>query len=184
MHDTAPPAFSRTFDLAQLADRPETITVTASPAECAAVAAAFALPAIASHGGKIRLSRMSNGRIAAQLDLSARLTQICVVTLDPFEQIVAERTALVIVPSARGETGPDDTLIADLDSPDEIIAGGTVIDLGALVTEQLALALDPYPRKSDAVLPALGTASGETAFASLAALKKPDPDKVPGENQD
>lgn len=171
MQYSASQGFSRKFDLARLAGKPETITVTASPEECAAVAAAFALPAIASLGGKIRLSRMPNGRVAARLDLAARVTQVCVVTLDPFEQNIAERTALVIMPSAGGETEPEDTLIADLDSPDEIVVDGTIVDLGALVAEQLALALDPYPRKPGAELPGLAAAPGEAAFAALAALK-------------
>lgn len=182
MHDAEPPVVRRPFDLASLGDRPETVTVTASPEECAAVAAAFDLPAIASLGGKIRLSRLANRRVAARLDLAARLTRICVVTLDRFEQDVIERTGLVIVPSAGGAADPGETSIADPDAPDEIVADGSIVDLGAIVVEQLALALDPYPRKPGAVLPALGAASGETAFAALAALKRPA--KPPEESQD
>jgi uncharacterized metal-binding protein YceD (DUF177 family) len=59
------------------------------------------------------------------------------------------------------------------DPPDPIIAGR--IDLGALVTEFLALSLDPYPRKPGVEFEDAPTAPDdrleESPFAKLAALK-------------
>ena len=49
------------------------------------------------------------------------------------------------------------------------------LDLGEILAEELALALDPYPRaaEADARMAALGAGDAETsAFAALAALKK------------
>ena len=58
-----------------------------------------------------------------------------------------------------------------LDGP-EPLAGGAV-DLGAIATEFLILAIDPYPRKPGAVFepPDVGDDSDQP-FAALAALKK------------
>ncbi|HEX7388807.1 MAG TPA: DUF177 domain-containing protein [Acidiphilium sp.] len=169
---TAPsPGFSREFDFARLTAA-ETVAVSASPDECAALAAAFDLPAIAALSGRVLMCRLPNGRVAAQLDLDARVTRICVVTLDLFEQRVSERSALIFVPARGREDAEEGDMIDDLDSPDEIVADGTVVDLGALIAEQLALALDPWPRKPDAVLPDPGEARAEGPFAALAALKR------------
>ncbi|MGC9269929.1 MAG: DUF177 domain-containing protein, partial [Acidiphilium sp.] len=64
----------------------------------------------------------------------------------------------------------------DPDAPDEIVADGTIIDLGVILVEQLALALDPYPRKAAAALPADQTSHHRSPFAALARLRdKPDP---------
>jgi uncharacterized metal-binding protein YceD (DUF177 family) len=59
----------------------------------------------------------------------------------------------------------------DEDPPEPIYDG--VIDLGALAVEFIALALEPFPRKSGVELP-VQTDSGrlESPFAVLAALKK------------
>ena len=56
--------------------------------------------------------------------------------------------------------------------------GGDSIDLGAALAEQLALALDPYPRKPGAKLPA-GSPSDAARFtpSPLSA-----PDKLPPAN--
>jgi hypothetical protein len=50
------------------------------------------------------------------------------------------------------------------------VAGGGV-DLAAVLTEQLALALDPFPRKPGARFEAPGTAGELSPFAALARLK-------------
>lgn len=171
MNTAPPPGFSRKFDLARLTAA-ETVAVSASPDECAALATAFGLPAIAALSARIQMNRLPDGRVAAQLDLDARVTRICVVTLDLFEQPVAERAALVFVPARDRENAGEGEMIDDLDSPDEIVADGTVIDLGALAAEQLALALDPWPRKPDAALPDSGEARTEGPFAALAALRR------------
>jgi hypothetical protein len=49
---------------------------------------------------------------------------------------------------------------------------GGRIDLGALATEFLMLAIDPYPRKPGATFEAPAADPGGHPFAALAALKK------------
>jgi hypothetical protein len=60
--------------------------------------------------------------------------------------------------------GPDD--------PDEIESADGIADLGEAVAEQLALALDPYPRAPDAELPPEANDEAAGAFAALAALRR------------
>ena len=61
----------------------------------------------------------------------------------------------------------------DPDSDDEIPYSGVAIDLGEAAAEQLALMLDPYPRKPGADLPAAADDSQTSPFAALARLKRP-----------
>lgn len=103
--------------------------------------------------------------------------QDCVVTLEPVENEIDEPVDLVFapgeaVPPAEGpeRKGPE---LADNDDAPEPLVGG-VIDLGAIATEFLLLAIDPYPRKPGAVFqppPAAGS-KAEHPFAALAVLKK------------
>lgn len=78
--------------------------------------------------------------VMAAGELDARVVQDCVVTLEPVSQSVREAFAVRFVPE--GEETDDD----DPDSPDEVTYGGGRLDLGEAAVEQLALALDPYPR--------------------------------------
>jgi hypothetical protein len=56
------------------------------------------------------------------------------------------------------------------DAPEPLVGGQ--IDLGAIATEFLILAIDPYPRKPDAVFqPPPGGDDSAHPFAALAALK-------------
>jgi uncharacterized metal-binding protein YceD (DUF177 family) len=85
-----------------------------------------------------------------------------VVSLEEFETLTEERFRLRFVPAGR-ESDDDDP-----DSDDEIAYTGATIDLGEAAAEQLALALDPYPRKPDAVLPDAASEPLDLPFAALA----------------
>ena len=61
----------------------------------------------------------------------------------------------------------------DLEAEDEIPYEGTSIDLGEAASEQLALALDPFPRKPGAELPGSVGPHESGAFAALAKLLPP-----------
>ena len=170
------PLLSRPFRLGQLGAQPRQEAVEADAAECASLAQAYDLPGIARLRGVFTLTREAGGIIAAELLLSARLTQICVVTLEPFDSDVADHAALRFVPAAAigeseaGEVGLE-LADGDLDAPDELPYVGETIDLGAALAEQLALALDPYPRKPGAELPANAADEAPHPFAALAARR-------------
>jgi uncharacterized metal-binding protein YceD (DUF177 family) len=141
------------------------VALTATEAECAAIAARLMLPAIASLGCRFRLHPLPGGRIAAEGDLRARVSQICVVTLEPFNAAIEERFRIRFVPIGRESDDPDP------ESEDEIAYPGAVIDLGEALVEQLALSLDPYPRAPGAELPDAASDDAVSPFAALAALR-------------
>ena len=163
---------SRPFAVDRLPQHGADVVVEAKPDECAALARDFGLPSIRLLEGRFHLSgKPTRVRVAGLI--TAEITQICVVTLDPFDSRLEEEIDLEFeVPQGRDDEGEDPERQADLDRPDEIIGGQ--IDLGAVVAEFLALGLDPHPRKPGAEF--TGASAPETKpdspFAALEALKR------------
>ena len=138
--------------------------VRASEAECRALAARMAIPAVRDLLCRFRLTAIGGGAVLAEGHLTAHVVRDCVVTLDAFETVTEERFRLRFLPP--GSQSDD----ADPEADDELPIQGGIIDLGEAAAEQLALALDPYPRKPDAVLPGFDAAAPEQPFAALARL--------------
>lgn len=171
------PEFSRPVPLGLVGPEGRPMVLEARPAECEALARRLGILGVAAVRAELDLRPAAGGAVVARGHLSARVTQECVVTLEPIEQAVEEAVALRLLPPGQEPAdGPEDM--------DEIAAGpGGVVDLGEVMAEQLALALDPYPRAPDATLPAEVTESGEgeseagpaapaSPFAALAALRR------------
>lgn len=141
--------------------------VEATPAECAALARRFGLPAIRALACRFRLRPLAGGAIAAEGALRAEVVQVCVVSLEAFPATVAEDFAVRFVPAG---TEGDDT---DPESVDEIPFADGRLDLGEAAAEQLALALDPYPRKPGSTGAAAESSVAGAPFATLAARRRP-----------
>jgi len=165
---TAPAEFSRPLAVDRVGAAGLMQRIEATPAECAALAGRLGVPGVPAFAATFRLSRGEAGRIAAQGRLEGRLVRDCVVTLDPFEAPVAEDFAVAFVPEeSLGEA-------IDLEGEDEIPYAGNTIDLGEAAAEQLALTLDPYPRRPGAELPAEAMEAPGSPFAALA-RRRPAP---------
>lgn len=145
------------------------VTVQASAAECAAIAARLLLPSVEDITCRWSLRTAPRGVVEAEGSLRARLHQACVVSLDAFSADIVEEFAVRFVPAGDENEDADDP-----DEPDELPIEAGVLELGEATVEQLALALDPYPRKPGAVLPEDGAAATGNAFSALAKLRKPD----------
>lgn len=160
--------FSHPVKAGQIRSAPQSYELTADAAACAALAARFGLPGIAALTGHFILTHERAGTIAATLTMQARVTQTCVLTLEPFAAEIAERVDLRFVPATALE---EEEVFApeSLEGPDEIPFEDGMIDLGEALAEQLALALDPYPRKPGAKMPGAAADDGASPFAALRA---------------
>ena len=175
--------FSRQIDVAQAEDKALRVTITATEDECAALAQQDGLPAIAHLSAKFEVTSAGRGRFEVKGEVRARVTQICVVSLDPFESDVAQLVDVVFASprdveqaeAAYAKRHEEDLDAEDIPEPPDPIFNGQ-IDLGTLASEQLALALDPYPRKEGvefvADLVQLDDIADVSPFAALAKLKK------------
>jgi uncharacterized metal-binding protein YceD (DUF177 family) len=149
----------------------------ASPDELARIAAALDLAACTALGAEYRIAPVAGGRYQLVGRLRAQLTQTCVVTLEPLDATLEEDFAAVFWPEEDLPAPTSGELALDDEPEREAILAGKV-DVGRIVFESLAAALDPFPRKPDAVLdwqPPVakdGAASKpESPFAVLANLK-------------
>ncbi|MBL6454484.1 DUF177 domain-containing protein [Belnapia sp. T6] len=157
--------FQRPLVLATLPPGGRTLTLEASPDECAALARRFGILGLDSVTATLRVLPEPGGTVLVEGRMAAKLTQACVVTLDPVAQEVDEPVAFRLLPPGQEpQDGPDD--------PDEIEAPEGTADLGEVLAEQLALALDPYPRAPGAELPPEAGGAVTGGFAALAALRR------------
>ncbi|NJM34658.1 MAG: DUF177 domain-containing protein [Rhodomicrobium sp.] len=172
------PVFSRII-AAGHGDETAQGTLDVAEADRAAIAAFLGIAGLQAMRFDYHLEPQKNRRFPSLLGrLSATLTQLCVVTLDPVEERVEEEVSLECWPEDQIETphAPDaEVEIASLDedAPVPIADGG--IDLGALSAEILASAMNPYPRKQDAAFdwtpPQAEGSEASHPFAKLAKLK-------------
>jgi uncharacterized metal-binding protein YceD (DUF177 family) len=149
----------------------------ADQATRAAMAEVAGLREIISANASLDVTPDSGGRLHVKGRVRARIGQTCVVTLDPIENDIDESIDLTFAPPEQipvladlvDEAADSDSEIPD---PPEPIESG-FIDLGRLATDALLLAIDPYPRKPDAVFKPLVTAPDpeDHPFAALKALK-------------
>jgi len=131
---------------------------------------------IALANAALDLTPMGGGRFHVGGHVRARVGQTCVVTLEPIENEIDEPIDLVFAPP---EQIPDLAELVDEaneevetpDPPEPIVDG--IIDLGRLATDALFLAIDPYPRRKDAVFePPVEPADPDAhPFAALKALQ-------------
>ncbi len=153
--------------------RPRTVVVEASEVECGRLAERLRIEAVVSLRAEVELRRELTGDIVARGKLPSDVVQACVVTLEPvpsrigveFEQRFSDR-------SGAGEAEDED--------PVEAIVDGE-IEIGDIVTQNLSLSLDPYPRAPGVEFEEFDddpdTPSGP--FAALSQLRRDD-----GENPD
>ncbi len=142
--------------------------------ERSAIAGRLVVPEVRAFSARFALSRplagstaRREGEIVADAWLRAVLLRECVVTLDLFEEIVEQPFRVRFVPA--GTESDDD----DPEADDEIGYDGAAIDLGEAAVEQLALVMDPYPRRPGAELPPEANDALEGPFAGLRGLARP-----------
>jgi hypothetical protein len=153
-HDRAA-ALSRSLAVAEVPPEGLEIEIVASKAECAALAELNGISAILALSAHLRARRWRGEGLEITGELRARTRQSCVVTLEEFDSDIVEPVEMRFAApkespkrrSRRAEPEPE-PIEHDIsgDDPPEPIVGGAV-DLGAVVSEFLTLALDPYPRK-------------------------------------
>jgi uncharacterized metal-binding protein YceD (DUF177 family) len=151
--------------------------IEADEATRAAMAEVAGLRQVVSASGSFDVIPAGGDRFQVTGHVRARIGQTCVVTLDPIENDIDEPIDLIFAPPEQipvladlaDDAAESDEEISD---PPEPIENG-MIDLGRLATDALFLAIDPYPRKPDAVFEAVIAAADpeDHPFAALKALK-------------
>ena len=171
--------FSRVVRVDALPREGQIVTIEATPAEREALGSFYKLPAIAALTATLHLEPWGRGGARVTGAVHGELTQVCIVSLEPFPATVDEDVDVRFAPQPSADPkspAAKETQtfsLADEDEPDPVIDGK--IDLGALTAEFFALGLDPYPRKPGAALDEERT-NPEPTDSPFAALAQRDKD--------
>ena len=174
------PEFSRTVETNAVGDEGLEVGFEANAAEREALARRFGLLALDRLAGAAQLRRASDGRIRAKVTFDADVLQSCVVTLEPVAAHLSDAFEASFGDGAEVGRELEVEVGVDEEDPPEPIRGGRM-ELGELVAQHLSLALDPYPRKRGAELPAAAGADQPAepearpfaALAKLASRRRP-----------
>jgi uncharacterized metal-binding protein YceD (DUF177 family) len=172
------PEFSRPVRGERIGREPKSRHLEANAAERGKLAERLGLLALSRLVADVEFRRRGGGRIELRGSFEADLVQSCVVTLAPVPASVAESFEMSFIevdPGAEPEER-ETTISLEGAEPPEPVAGGA-IDLGEAVAQQLAVAIDPYPRAPEATPGWSDDPAGEGEarphpFADLAKLRK------------
>jgi hypothetical protein len=153
-NETRPPEknFSHPINVEEIPEQGLDLAISADGNERGALAERNGLVAIKSLEANFHVARQGLTQFNVSGTVRAKITQICVVSLEPFDSDMVEEVDVDFASqdaAVKAAARMGEVLVApgalDRDPPDSIIDG--IIDLGALVSEFLALGLDPYPKK-------------------------------------
>ncbi|WP_269582747.1 YceD family protein [Roseibium sp. Sym1] len=181
--------YSSKVNAGKVIDRDQHVTVSPDAAALTAIAEAYDLDGIRELTAEFTLKPYRKAGVRVVGPIAATVSQTCVVTLEPFDSQLKLDVDRTFEPQSSrprkirdlNEDGEIEIDLETLDPPDVILDG--VLDLGAVICEELALSLDPFPRKPGAEfdggdgedLEAEEEEEKPSAFAALQALKgKPE----------
>ncbi len=147
---SAPHGFKRTIAVAKIGDAGLQHTVIARADEFAAIAQYLELAGVKALKAELALQRWRGKGVRLTGDFVADVVQTCVVTLEPIDAHVEGRFERRFLPAEklRMELEDETDVFVDPTAEDPPEPLGHDIDLGEILIEELALNLDPYPRKA------------------------------------
>ena len=137
------PEFSHILHLPDLPDNGISIELSVPEMNRAALAKRFGLQALDRFNVNLIVTWRDRKRaVSLSGNLEAEVVQTCVVTLEPVRQTVHE-----VLDQVYSLDQDSDETVIDPNGVEPL--EGDNLDVGEIVAEELALALDPYPRSSD-----------------------------------
>lgn len=186
------PEWSHKVDAGDIGTTPTRTTISASPQQRKDLAKRLNVESVEFAEARLVLVRDPGAVLHVSGELKARVTQPCVVTLEPVMQEIkspvegwfANPERVVSIAKARHERQSRNAdaelpILEEKEDPEPIIDGE--IDLGELATQFLSLSVDPYPHKEGAAFVTQEEAAGarpsevrRNPFAALKNWKKAD----------
>lgn len=136
--------FSRLFLLRGVGEEATDYFITASVEECDHLAHRFELLSLSNLKAQFKIKTgVEPGSFIAQGKLEADVTQACVTSLQDVQSHISESIDIIFLPHEHKIFQDEQEM--DMTQDFEPIVGDQ-IDLGEVVAQYLALALDPYPK--------------------------------------
>jgi uncharacterized metal-binding protein YceD (DUF177 family) len=170
--------FSYNVKVGHISANPVRIKLDANEAERAALAEFWDIVSVGLFRAELQVTRWKKDGLKVKGTVKAEIVQECVATLEDVPSSIDEEFEQIFVPEgsklARLVLNAEGEIVVSVEGDDmpEQFTGDT-IDVGSLVTEIAALAIDPYPRKDgvDFVETAPVEEEIEVKPSSFAALK-------------
>lgn len=172
--------FSREIPVANIPDKELQARAEASAEERATIAKLLDLVALDELSFDYTLAKQGSERFVLDGLVQARVTQSCVLSLDPIESAPSIPIHAQFWPEADlAEVADSDGAVQvdpEEDGPEAIVDGK--IDIGHFAYEHFAAALDPYPKKREATFDWSDARAGSNGdgmdgpFAALKSLKE------------
>lgn len=143
MSDITATEFSRILEVERLPKNGLNMSELASADECVALAERYKIEGVSAFNLKADVTAWRKKGLHVKATVMATITQICVISLDAFDQDITEAFDVVMLPDSMLKPSDDEE---DGDQPEAIIDGKA--DIGELAVQYLALAIDLYPRKT------------------------------------
>jgi len=146
------PPFTYMVKVGHISHNPLEVHLEADERERAALAKLWGVVGVEELQADLKIRRWKKDGVKVFGDIKGRLTQTCVVSLEPIESEIFETIDQIFVPEgsplARIAANDQNEMIIDPDGPDlpETFVGDA-IDIGVIVSEFAAMGIDPYPRK-------------------------------------
>lgn len=146
--------FSREIEVARVPVGGRPFAIAAEPSERVALARRLGLERLDRLRAEGTVARAPGEPLLTLTGrLEAEVTQLCVVTLEPVPSRLEVELHRVF---ALGQGPQEEEIVVDPLREEPEPLEGDVLDLGEIVAEELALALDPYPRAPGAGLADVG----------------------------
>jgi len=148
--------YSYKVNAGKVVDKDERVTVSPDATALKTLAGAYDLEAVRDLKAEFILKPYRKAGVRVVGPVHATISQICVVSLEPFDSSLKIDVDRTFEPQSSrprkirdlNDDGEIEIDLESLDPPDVILDG--VLDLGAVICEELALSLDPFPRKPGA----------------------------------
>ena len=144
-------------------------SITADKMQRGEIAHLLDLLALDRLEARYEISKLAKGRFRLDCEITAHVSQSCIVTLKPVSDVINENITVELWPleDIPLQIGNGENLFDPMqaDPPEAIRAGG--IDLGGIVYEYLAMAINPYPRCEGAIFDEEGAGGGAAASRNL-----------------
>jgi len=176
--------FSYEVKVSHVSANPITVRISADTKDLARLCRQWDVTEVRNFDAEMTLGRWKRDGIRVKGHVSSLIVQDCVVTLEPVEQTIEEDFEAIFLPEnsrlASRTLDGNGEMFLDPDGPDlpELFSGDS-IDVGAVVAEFAALAIDAYPRKpglefADRIENDPAVDKKPSPFAVLQGLKRDD----------
>ncbi|MBA5724192.1 hypothetical protein H0G72_03535 [Liberibacter sp. Z1] len=127
---------------------PANVKIEADVLDCKKLAKQWDVSSVESLYADVKLYLWKKIGIRLTGKVYAKLTQVCVITLEPVISEIEESLGCLFVQDLRHINDSPNKALIEAQGPDILtFSGDGVIDIGLAVSELAAVAINPYPKK-------------------------------------